>query len=191
MTIQLLNDWAAIENAIEAWLEGYTPVAAGSTRWARQMMQRPILPYFTAQVIDGESGEGLDEVVYAPTGVSGSLAVGTAGDRRFTLQLEAYSAVPGAAGATDARRLVEQAVAALQNPNCMMLLNAVGLAFRTTLSGIQMQDEQLGDRWERRAQTDLEFGYTLLLADTPTSPSAGGVPYIETITPVDLTTEGT
>ena len=65
------------------------------------------------------------------------------------------------------------------------LFEAATMSFHQALSGVRMVDEQLGQRWERGAQVDLEFGYTSLFTDKPTVDDSAN--WVETVSPI---TEG-
>ena len=76
------------------------------------------------------------------------------------------------------------ALAILRTNEVKTLFNDAGLAFSRVLSPPRESNEQLGDRWERRVQADIEFRYTSLVTDKP---AAGSGSWIETADDTEIT----
>lgn len=164
MTIQYATDHDAIENTIMNWLRTYA-TENDRVRYADQAGVRPGTPYATYQIIS-ESFDGVDAEHQEFNVATDRLDTLTYGPRRMTVQVVIYT-TPGSedVAGRSARMRLNRALAVLRNPAVKVDFNDAGLAFLQVLSPPRQNDEQLGDRWERRMSVDVEFGYTSTLTD--------------------------
>ena len=177
MPITYATDHAGFERALVTWMQTYASLAADSVRWRNQITGRPDKPYATLHISSDGGAGGQDAEFEQFNSGLGLIEKALHGSRRFTLQCEMYSVPETAPGQSGARIRLLAAVSALRSDPVKELFRANGLAFLQQLSAVQNLDEQLGDRWERRAMADLEFGYTSVLTTT----GADGSNWIETM----------
>ena len=169
MTATYVTDHEALELALRDWIEQTGGLPAGSTRWVDQVAVRQPTPCATMQIISDGAMEGIDAEHSLYNAGTELLDTVTHGPRRMTVQVTVYT-TPGAediAGRSARVRLIG-ALASLRSQSMKDLMSGAGLAFLQVLSAPRAVDEQLGDRWERRMQADVEFGYTSLVTDEVT-----------------------
>lgn len=171
MTTSYDTDYVLIERTLLSWVETYTGIGAGNGRWLNQVMGRPAKPYATLQIIADPIMGGIDAEYQKYNNTTEHIDKVTFGDRRMSLQVTTYTDPPTAAGQLHARHILNAALASLRSQVVQDLFSSAGLSFWQQLSGVQEIDEQLGQRWEHRAQVDLEFGYVSIFTDKP---EAGG-----------------
>ena len=188
MTITYATDHAAFENTIQNWLETHATFN-NRVRQADQEGVRPEPPSATYQIISDGAMDGIDSEFFQHNPEWDRLDNVVSGPRRMTVQVVVYT-VPGLEDmeGRSARVRLNGALAALRSPSVREIFTGVGLAFLQVLSAPRQADEQLGDRWERRMQCDIEFGYTSLITDLPTSAEEGGTAWIENAS-IDVTFE--
>ena len=184
MTITYATDHDAFENAIVAWLRTYATFN-NNVIYANQTAVRPATPFATYQIISEGVLEGIDSEFVQFNPQSNRLDYLTHGPRRMTVQVTVFTE-PGAedVAGRSARMRLNGALAALRSQPVKKLFNDAGLAFLQMLGPPIQSDEQLGDRWERRMQADIELGYTSLVTDISVG-SEGGI--IETAEDVEVT----
>ena len=182
MPITYATDHAKLERALLAWVETYAGLSAGSGRWLNQVMNRPDLPYATLQIISEGMLEGQDGEYREYNAATTHLDTVLYGPRRMTVQVTVYTAMEVNAEHNNARKRLTGAVASLRIGASKVALSTAGLSFLQQLVAIIATDEQLGQRWERRAQVDLEFGYTSLVTDKPLVGDTEN--WIETVDPI-------
>ncbi len=187
MTIDYATDHEAFEQAIIEWLRTYV-TGNSNVRAAKQGAVRPSPPSATYQII-ADSFDGIDSEQHEYNSTTERLDVVTSGPRRMTVQVVVYttSGSEDAAGRS-ARIKLSGALSMMRNPTVKEHFNNAGLAFLQVLSPPREADEQLGDRWERRMQVDLEFGYTSLVTDK-SSEGEGGLTWIEATDDIKVTYE--
>ena len=180
MTFENKTDYELHEVTIINWLETFAGLSAGSVRMLNQESVRPPLPYGTIQLLVGGVMEGQDSQHFEYNSSTDKLDVITHGPRRMTAQIAVYTE-PGREDieGRSARIKLDTAIAALRSPSVLETFQLAGLAFMQLLSPPRAFDEQLGDRWERRMQADLEFGFTSVFVDKSTA-AEGGIGWIET-----------
>lgn len=176
MTIAYITDHDAIENVIISWLRTHVTLN-DRVIVMNQAIVRPALPYATIQYIADGVMEGHDAEDLIFNIATNRLDIVTHGPRRMTVQVTLYT-VPGAedVAGRSARIRMNTGIAVLRSPSIKNSFAAAGLAFLRVLSQPRAADDQLGDRWERRMQCDVEFGYTAVVTDTGLT---GGVEFIE------------
>lgn len=161
MTITYATEHAAHWRTLFDWLYKYGGLDSSKVRRLNQVAGRPDLPYANMQVI-ADVSEGIEGELWELDTPSDKMDVVVYGPRRMTLQCNMYTAVETGADdvSTNAMSKLTMAVHALRIPPVKALFKSNGLGFLRAVSSIRADDEQLGQRWERRATIDLEFSYT-------------------------------
>ncbi len=173
MTVLYTTDHAEIENTIATWLRDFATFN-DRIRVADQAGVRPATPYATYQIIADGAMEGIDslhEEFNEDLDVFESVLYGP---RRMTVQVVVYTE-PGAedVAGRGARVRLSGAIAALRSPKVRDLFFDAGLSFLQLVGAPLASDEQLGNRWERRMQADVELGYTSLVVTKGADDGAG------------------
>lgn len=169
MTVEYVTDHELIERALIKWLGEHTGIA----RWINHPVGRPPNPYGTIQYITDGVQRGIDATFEKHNATTDKMETVTHGVRSMTIQCTVYTDVETGPGQRNARNRLVGAVGALRTGTVQREMNDAGLAYMRALTGVQGSDEQLGDRWERRATVDLEFNYISLVTDKPTDPTDG------------------
>lgn len=177
MTISYDTNHALIEQVILSWITTYAPVS--QVRWVNQIASRPALPYASLQIISDGVMEGVDAEHEEFNVTTETVDVATYGPRRMTVQVTIYTGLETSANHTNARFLLSSALSALRTRPVKQTFKDAGLAFLQQLGPVQATDEQLGQRWERRASVDLEFGYTAITTDI-----GGTIGELKTVSPI-------
>ena len=155
MTLSVTTDFILIRKTIYDWLLAYAGV--GSVIYVNQEVNRPAKPYASILINNGSLRSGHDEERQEYVG--GVLERRTSGTRQMVVQCEVYSDPAAAPSDLEAAELLENALLALDS-------EAVKSSFRDAKIGILSHtpiirlDEQIGDRWERRALSDIVFTYS-------------------------------
>ena len=181
MTTTHETDYAAIWRALYEWLQIYAGLPENSVRRLNQVAGRPDLPYATMQVI-ADVGGGVEGEEQNYNITTETLDTVTYGPRRLTLQITVYTAVEQDETDQNAMSRLAGAINALRVPSVKQLFKVNGVAFLQQLSSVQEADQQLGQRWERRANVDLEFSYTAyttVIADSEGAPLVSMDPITE------------
>lgn len=182
MPTEYITDHTLIDRTLLSWAEVYTGVGNGNGRWLNQVMGRPDKPYISLQMVSDPVIAMIDGEEQRYNDVTDHLDKVTYGDRSLILQVTVYDDPPTGAAQQNARSRLLGALASLRSQVVKELLSSAGLAFWRAASGVRRLDEQLGQRWEHRAQVDLEFGYTSLFTDKPDQGGDGS--WIETVEPI-------
>ncbi len=163
MTITYATEHAAHWRILFDWLWKYGGLDSSKVRRLNQVAGRPDLPYANMQVI-ADVAEGIEGELWNHDTEADKMDVAVYGPRRMTLQCNMYTAVETGVDdiAASAMTKLTMAVHALRIPPVKASFKSNGIAFLRAVSSIRESDEQLGQRWERRAVIDLEFGYTAL-----------------------------
>lgn len=166
MTVQYVTDHDAFENALVAWLRDYA-LFNDRVRYANQDTARPTPPYATYQIIADGSIEGVDALHEVWNETLQDFETVLYGPRRMTVQVVVFT-TPGSedVAGRSARMRLNGALAALRSRAGLKLFDDAGLAFLQVVGAPLASDEQLGDRWLRRMQVDIELGYTSLVTTT-------------------------
>lgn len=159
MPVQVVTDFGAMEAALVAWLATYSGLGTGKVQWFNQKAPRLTRPYGTLYVVSHGQRLGLDDVKYTYNGATGLLDRRNHGPRTMTVAAQVFSEPMATPGALDARKYLEAALMALETQVVTDAFAAAGLAFLEH-EPITTPDEQLADRWERRAVADLRLLYT-------------------------------
>lgn len=189
MTITYATDHAAFESAIANWLAIYA-IQNNRVRQADFEAVKPNTPFATFQIIADSAMGGIDSEDTEYNADTNRLDVSNSGQRLMTVQVVIYT-TPGVAdlNQANARIMLNRALASLRNTTVREAFNIAGLAFIRLLDSPRQTDEQIGPRWERRMQVDLEFGYTSLLLDQSLPNGTGGQSWIETVVDTEVTYE--
>lgn len=158
MALATTTDRALFRQTILSWLDTY---AGLGTRviWANQSTIRPAKPYGSIVFPTRFQAPGIDEARGSFNVTSQLIERVTYGPRVVTAQVEVYSDPAIDVLTLDAADMLENALLALQTVLVRDLLRAakIGMLGHTP---VQNLDEQLGDRWEMRAQSDVTFSYS-------------------------------
>lgn len=157
MAITLKTDFDTMMNAIESWLKTSTGVANVVDK--NQIGDRPAKPYATIKINTRSIRLGYDDAIETFNSVTNVIERNVAGPRKMMLQVEIYTAPKTAIGQNEASELLETALLTLEQPFFVELFNSANFSILSHTS-INNLDEQLGERWERRAQSDLTLLYT-------------------------------
>lgn len=176
MPITVETNYAAIMGAIKGWLETYAGLGAGKVMWLNQETERLQKPYGTLYVVSDGVAFGNDEARDAFNAGTNKLDRQTTGPRQMVVQAEVYSDPATAAGQFEARHRLLNALQALELGVVMDSMGSAGLSYLGH-EAVNELDEQLGDRWERRAQVDITFLYTASTLQDGTD----AVQWIETV----------
>lgn len=157
MALSITTDFILVRKTIFDWLLTYTGV--NSVIYADQEINRPAKPYASILINNGSLRSGHDEERTEYNGGSEKLERLTSGTRQMIAQCEVYSDPASAPTDIEAAELLERALLALDS-------EMVKSAFRDAKIGILSHtpiirlDDQTGDRWERRALSDVTFTYS-------------------------------
>ncbi len=159
MAITTITDYEANLRAILNWLETYSGLGAGNVIWLNQEVSRPAKPYGGILVMNSGLRFGLDHVEQTFDIPSQNVQRKISGPRQLVAQIEVYTDPPATLADADAAQMLENALTALDTEE---VRDAFRVAKIGVLSHTQINrlDEQFGDRWERRAQADVNFTYS-------------------------------
>lgn len=157
MTANVTTDHQLIRETVRLWLQAGAGVS--QVIYANQEVPRPAKPYATILVVSSGQRFGLDETRQAFDATNEVVQRTVAGPRQMILQCEVYTDPATAPGQLEAAERLE---------NALLMLDTVGVrsAFRAAkiaVAGhnqVTRLDEQLGDRWERRAVVDVTVTYS-------------------------------
>ncbi len=168
MTLITETDHDAMRGAILAWARAGTGVPA--IGWGHQDMARPAVPMGIIHTLSRDASVGVAEERQAFNETSGQLERRYYSRRQLIIQLDIYTAPATAPGETEAMELIENAASRLSENTSRDAFNAAGISYLSHES-IQSLDDQLGDRWVRRAVLDVRFGFRGVLFDDGLGPS--------------------
>lgn len=139
------------------WLTTFGGVAAA--RWMNQEAPRPVKPYGAIFFPSGSIKSGFDEEIQDFNYVTQSIERMTHGPRLITAQIEIYTDPATVAHGAEAYELLENALLALDTVSVRDRFRAAKIGFLSHTPAMRM-DEQLGERWERRAMAELTLSYS-------------------------------
>lgn len=159
MTLSVTTDRALINSTLISWLETYSGVGAGNVVWLNQAFSRPAKPYVGIVVLNRGIKTGFDDVISSYDIPTEKVQRITAGPRQLILQIEIYSDPSTDDTTPEADAMLENALLALDTELIRETFRAakIGLLSHTPINRL---DEQLGERWERRAQADVVITYS-------------------------------
>lgn len=125
--------------------------------WADQAGPRPAKPYATLHWF-GDRDIGMGHLLH--TGLATDILEQVQQLRRLTIQIEVYAGPANETATPEALELLEGALLTLQGERVARQFREAGIAFSDHETILRM-DEQEGDRWERRAISDVHFFHFL------------------------------
>lgn len=157
MAITVLTDYDAFKNALIDWITTYGGVSEAIFK--NQDAPRPAKPY-AAFLITSDNGRfGIDESRQSYDDVNEVIQRNTAGLRKMNVQLDFYTEPAKAVGEKEAADYLNNLLLTLDTVAVRELFKDANISVLNHTS-VNRLDEQLGDRWERRAQVDLTLLYT-------------------------------
>ena len=176
MALTITTDFILIRKTIYDWLLAYAGV--GSVIYSSQEVSRETKPYASILINNGSLRSGHDEERLEFNVPNNVIERRTSGPRQMIVQCEVYSDPAVAPTDLEAAELLERALLALD-------AEVVKEAFRAAKIGILSHtpiirlDEQLGDRWERRALSDITITYSGETFDDGLTGESGNI--VETV----------
>lgn len=178
MTLSVTTDRQTILAAIVQWFETYSGLGTGKVIWANQKTPRLAKPYATLRITGQGIKTGFDETRPQFNGTSSAIERTYTGPRQLVVQCDVYTDPATAPGQLEAVDYLENALLSLETQPVRDLLRTAKLGHLT--EGTMMRlDEQLGDRWERRAEVDVTFTYSGEMFDDGLTGESGN--WIETV----------
>lgn len=159
MAIILVTDYAVMKAALLLWLEQQSGAGMGKAIFLNQVADRPAKPYATIQVIADNIKTGEDDVRPEFDVGTPALKYRTVGMREMTVQVQIYTEPAKSVTDVEAADRLNQAIITLDHPSIHKQFNDANISILGHTSVIRL-DEQLGERWERRATSDLRIMYT-------------------------------
>lgn len=157
MAITVKTDYDALRGAILTWITTYGGVSEAIFK--NQDNTRPAKPYAAILITSDNTRFGIDESRQGYDAVNQVIQRTTSGIRRMNVQLEFYSEPAKAIGEKEAADYLNNLLLTLDTVAVRDLFKDANLTVLNHTS-VNRLDEQLGDRWERRAQVDLTLLYT-------------------------------
>ncbi len=160
MAITIVTDYTAMKNSILKWLRENSGAGMGSAIFLNQKTDRPTKPYATLQVTSDNIKTGDDDVRQEFVGgASPTLSYRTVGLREMMVQVEIYTEPANGVNDLEAADRLNYALMVLDHPSIVQEFNDANITILGHTPVIRL-DEQLGERWERRAASDLRILYT-------------------------------
>lgn len=159
MTITVTTDRKLIYDTIIAWLIASTGFAEDKIQFLNQGESRPPKPFISIMILNRGIKTGTDDVIQSYDVGSQKIQRITAGPRLLICQIEIYTEPATEFTGTEADEILENALLALDTEEIKALFRAAKIG-QLTETPINRLDEQLGERWERRAQSDVTFTYS-------------------------------
>ena len=159
MAIIIVTDYAVMKAALLGWLEQQSGSGMGSAIFLNQKADRPAKPYATIQVIADNIRTGEDDIRPEFDIGTPALKFRTVGLREMTVQVQIYTVPAESPTDVEAADRLNQALITLDHPSIHKFFNDANISILGHTSVIRL-DEQLGERWERRASADLRIMYT-------------------------------
>ncbi len=164
MTLTVTTDRAQIYATLIEWLEIYSGVGSGKVDFLGQEVSRLAKPYATIMILSRGIKTGEDDVISSYDPGTEKIQRITAGPRQLVLQIEVYTDpatdLADAASNPEADELLENALLALDTEPVRELFRTAKIGLLGPPTPINRLDEQLGERWERRAQADITITYS-------------------------------
>lgn len=177
MTVTVTTDRTTFRRAIIAWVAAGTGIDASKIIWGDQTAPRPAKPYATI-LFPSLTMPGLsDDTEQTFNASTQAVERRSSGPRLITAQIDVYSDPATSANSAEAAELMTNTVDLLQTVSVRDSFRAakIGVISQTA---VQRMDEQLGERWERRAMAEVTFSYS---AETFDDGGAGTGGWIDTV----------
>ena len=168
MTISVLTDFDLIKTTLIAWLKTYSSddgLLLKSVEFKNQLGDRPAKPYGNILITNSGRKSGFDEERQEFNVPTDSIDKTTLGQREMKVQIDIYSEPAASLADVEALEILERALMTLETQVVKDLFKSANLSF-IEHTPINELDQQLGERWERRAQTDLTLRYTSEVIDS-------------------------
>lgn len=159
MAITLITDYAAMKSSLLLWLRQNSGAGMGKAIFINQVGDRPPKPYATIQVIMDNIKSGFDDIRPEFDDINDLLKYRTAGLREMTIQVQIYTEPAKAITDIEAADRLNNALIMTEHPSINQQFNDANFSLLGHTPVIRL-DEQLGERWERRAASDLRILYT-------------------------------
>lgn len=173
--------YAVIRTAIFQWARDRSGVGSGKVLWVNQPTPRPAEPFLTLQILSRGRARGFDQVKEVQNGnVIERTYIGL---REMIVQVGIYTVPADDDTDLEALEMLEQALGALSAQQVVDSFRTANLAFLDH-EDIMALDEQLGERWQRRATADVRFSYRSVLFDDGTDPVPDDGTFIENVEPI-------
>ena len=164
--------------AIMDWFAARTGLGATKVMWLNQPTPRKALPAGTLQLLSRGKKIGEDYVQQILNG--GVIERHYLGVRELVIQAEVYTEPADDDADLEAMELLEQALGALSMRQVIDVFQGADIA-SLDYEVLNVADEQIGERWERRAVADVRFSYRTILFDDGTDPAPDDGVYIATV----------
>lgn len=174
---------AAHRAAIKTWFEDRTGLGSAKVIWLNQMTTRKALPAGTLHLLSRGKQMGQDQVQEVQNG--NVIERTYLGIRQMIIQAEVYTVPADDNADLEAMELLEQALGALSMRQVIDAFQAADLA-ALDYEILNVADEQVGERWERRAVADVRFSYRTILFDDGTDSVPDDGTFIETVDPITV-----
>lgn len=176
MALTNQTPYTAIKQALITWSDAV--MGTDNTRWAKTDFPRDVKPYATLEIIELGQDIGLDERKEVDN--SGVLETTYRGLREMVVRLTVYADAPASLAATWPKDLLQTALLALSAQSVIDDFRVVPLAYLSNTPIVE-RDEQLGDRWEWIAESDLRFSYRSVLFDDGLAPPPDDGAFVESV----------
>ena len=167
--------------AIKTWFQDRTGLGSGSIIWLNQPTPRKALPSGTLHLLSRGKQMGQDQIQEVQNG--NVIERTYLGVRQMVIQAEIYTVPASDDADLEAMEILEQALGALSMRQVIDDFQAVDLA-ALDYEVINVDDELVGERWERRAIADIRFSYRTILFDDGTDAAPDDGTFIETVDPI-------
>lgn len=157
MTITQVTNYTVMKTAILNWIRDNSIL--DTAIFLNQGADRPATPYATIQVISDNIKTGEDDVRQEFDVGTPALKYRTVGMREMNVQVQIYSEPAKSTTDVEAADILNQLLMTLDHPSIVQHFNDANISVLVHTSVIRL-DEQLGERWERRATSDLRIMYT-------------------------------
>lgn len=168
MAITVLTDFDLIKTTLLTWLQTYSSddgLLLNGVEFKNQLGDRPAKPYGNILITSSARKFGFDEERHEFNIPQQAIDKTTLGVREMKVQIDIYSEPANSLADVEALEILERALMTLETQTVKDLFKSANLTFMSHTPTNEL-DQQLGDRWERRAQTDLTLLYTSEVFDT-------------------------
>ena len=159
MAITLITNYAAMKSSILQWLRENSGADMGKAIFLNQEGDRPEKPYATLQVMTDNIKTGDDDIRPEFNAGIPELIYRTFGYREMIVNVQLYTEPAKASNEIEAADRLNRALILLDHPIIVTQFNDANFSVLEHTPVIRL-DEQLGERWERRASSDLRILYT-------------------------------
>lgn len=178
MTVTVTTDRTLFRTTVKNWLKAAMSLNEAHVIWANQSVPRPTKPYASVLFPSGSVKFGVaDESEKSYNAGTQAVERQSNGPRTIVAQIEVYADPATVANADEAFELLENALLMLDTEGVRTAFRAAKLGV-ISQSPVSRMDEQLGDRWERRAIAEVVFSYS---AETFDDGGGGTGDWIETV----------